>query len=476
MENIIGKECKFVIYLPPIRNYRPDTHIIKEKIHFKDGTIKKNLKIVRNFKRPFWVTKEYYRNHKEKKESEFINKLNRHTATTEDLAKQVAARLGNQYVGVKDLRVVRDSPYVYGLDIDGKTFIKQAYQAKYPKTTSPNDIAVLDIETDTIKDEIIVISVTMKDKIYTVINKKLITNKYGDKSLAKLNEIYKDKLKYLYNKYIPDSDVKNIDVEYEIVKNDLDCVLKAIAKLHEWEPDIATVWNITYDINKILDTLEKYKVNPANVFSDPNVPKEYKYFKFKLGATSSMTESGKFKPISIEEQWHTIICPSKFYWIDAMSAHRYIRVGGKTIPGGYSLDNILKQELGNKLGKLKFKDEKSEHLGGLEWHLYMVAERPLEYIIYNQWDTMSMIELDNKTKDLQIVLDMLLGVSNYEIFNSGPKKIVNEMHFFYQERGRILGTKPSKVSDDKGLGLDSWIKYYYFRNIVQSLHTVMYVE
>jgi hypothetical protein len=270
--------------------------------------------------------------------------------------------------------------------------------------------------------------------------------------------MFNPKLKYLFNKYIPDDDVKkNVEVEYEIVENDLELIYKTFQKAHSWEPDIMGVWNITYDLTKILETLEKWKVNPKDIFSDPDLPKEYRYFKFKEGQKHSLTESGKFKPINAEEQWHTVITPSKFYWLDAMSTHRYVRVGGKVVPGGYGLDNILKYELGEKLGKLKFKDEKSENLYGLEWHIYMVANRILEYIIYNQWDVYSMIKLDNKTKDIEIVLDMLIMTSNYDIFNSGPKKIVNEMHFFYYERGRVLGSKPAVVDNDKGLGLGWWI-------------------
>ena len=87
----------------------------------------------------------------------------------------------------------------------------------------------------------------------------------------------------------------------------------------------------------------------------------------------------------------------------------------------------------------------------------MLEKIPLEYIIYNIWDTMSMIELDNKTKDLESSIGALCGISSFAIFNSGPKKIIDVVHYFYLENGRVLGTKPPVADDDNLLELKNWI-------------------
>jgi hypothetical protein len=529
-KEILGKECKFIFWLPAIPDVREDTHVIKEVIHYKDGTKENNLKVLSNFKRPFWITKPHLQQHKDKKESEYIENLNKYTSTQSELGKNVAMRLGNRYIGKTSLRDVQDSPFVYGLDVDSKVTIKKLYLDKYPDTISEYKEAALDIEINIETGEITVISLTMKDKIYTVFTKKFIQSRQGVVS----------QLEYLFTKYIPKTSItENIKTEYHTFENELECVLEVLKKAHEWQPDIIAIWNITFDIGMILDVLEKHNIDPKDVFSDPRLPKELRHFKFKMGSISKMTDSGKFKPISPEEQWHVIDCPATFYWVDAMSAHRYVRVGGKTVPGGYSLDNILKKELGDKLGKLKFKEElgqakivlhytttvpldvktytkiervkcpecgkdihvkyeyddygtlltnkecvcecgftneddiqlesyetnysyqviekKGMHLGGIDWHRYMSANKPLEYIIYNQWDVISMLHLDEKTKDLSHVMAMLSGVSSFDIFNSGPKKIIDAMHFFYLERGRVLGSKPKSLDSDVSLGLDNWI-------------------
>ena len=445
MRKLISKECKFVTHLYKTRE-RPDTHVIKEVYHYDDGTSIPNLKVVSDFKRPYYITKKFYQKHKDKKESESIDKLDVHYSTQSDLGKNIATRLGAKYVGISNLRDVVDSPYVYGTDISTKAIIKQEYLKAYPDAISSNSLAVLDIEADVRTKVISVITLAMNDKIYTVINKSMLAN---------TNEPVKQ-LEYLYNKYIPDTDIKKkAKVEYLVVENELECIKTILKVAHKWGPDFIAIWNMDYDIPAMVKVLHKNDVDPATVFSDPSLPPELHSFKYVEGQKQKLTESGKFTPVNPEEQWHRVEAPAKFYWIDAMSAHRYVRAGGKTMPGGYSLDNILRAELGARLAKLKFANEVKHK--GVSWHIYMATNKPLEYIVYNQWDCMSMLELDKKTNDLSMVITMLSGISDYGIFNSGPKKIIDAMHYFYLERGKVLATKPARIDGDKLLGLGNWI-------------------
>jgi len=450
MSKIIARECKFVVHLPFVPDYREDTHVVKETLHYEDGTYKDNLRTITNFRRPFYITKPFYQKHKDKKESEELDRLNRYTSTDSDLGRNIAARLGSRYNGITDLRGVKDNPYIYGADITAASVIKHEYQKRYPDAISLYTYATLDIETNVLTDEITMVSLVMEDKIHTTVTRKYIKDT-GIKESTMIS-----KLDYLFEKYVPDTEGKaKVTRTLTVVENEMDLVRDTIGKAHEWGPDFVGIWNIEFDLGKMMKVCEKYHVDPADVFSDPSLPKNLRYFKYKQGMKQHVTESGKVKPINPEEQWHSAIYPAKFYMIDAMSAHRYVRVGGKSTPGGYSLDNILEQELGSKFKKLKFGD--NPKYKGIEWHLYMNREKPLEYIIYNMWDCYSMIELDKKTKDLSTVLPMLSGISSYTIFNSGPKKIVDAMHYVYLEKGKVIGTKPARISDDKLLGLDDWI-------------------
>ena len=455
MAKIVSRECRFV-YHRPASAYNKDTHIVKELLHYSDGTKKKNLRLIENFKRPFWTTKEHYRNHKQKKESEDTDKLLEGKATQSDLGRAIAVKLGSMYNGVKDLYSIKSSPYVYGIDVNSRTYIKYLYQKQYPDVSTPYEVCVLDIEVDTIKNELVIISIAMNDKIHTIITKDYLKQKFTTKDNT--DAIQKDvteKLEYLYGKYVPKTDLsQSIKRSYSVVDDDLTAVLETMSKLHVWNPDIVAVWNINYDMEYILDILDKNHIDPKEVMCDPDLPKELRYFKFTPGRDKTAKGGG----INPEERWPIVDCPANFYWIDAMCAHRYIRVGGKAMSGGYSLDNILNHELGSDFKKLKFKDD-AEGISkvSIEWHQHMVANKPLEYITYNQWDVMSILELDSKTKDLHTVMPMLAGLSNFDVFNSGPKRIVDALHFYYLENDRVLSVKDPKAGDDKLLGLSNWI-------------------
>ena len=56
----IGKECKFVVHIPKEETedgdiIRPDIHIVKELEFLEDGTTKKNLRIIKDFQKPFYI-------------------------------------------------------------------------------------------------------------------------------------------------------------------------------------------------------------------------------------------------------------------------------------------------------------------------------------------------------------------------------------------------------------------------------------
>lgn len=455
LENeVVGRECRFSFWLPKIvdedrpERERSDTHVIVEIEHYKDGTRKKKLRILENYERPFWITKPHKQNYKEKKETELLDNVNKFTSTQSDLGRNVAIRLGNRYIGKTSIRDVRDSPYIYGLDIDSRVFIKHHYMTKYPNTLSDYNLGVLDIEADVEKDLLTIISLTTRDRIITVLTE----------DFAKNIKDPERQIKYLFDKYIPKTDItKNIKMEVHIVKTELDAIKKVISRAHEWQPDFIAIWNIAYDMNYMLDICKKYEVDPKDIFSDPSLPKNLRSFEFKMGSVSQTTEAGVNKLKGFEEQWHVVKCPASFYWIDAASAHRYIRVGGKSIPGGYSLSNILTKELGKEFDKLKFPTDTGMMLDSIDWHRYMTKNKPMEYVVYNQWDVISMIHLDDKTKDLKSTIGILIKVSNFDIFDSGPKKLVDSLHFYCLEHGQVIGSKPNVANKDKIMGLDNWI-------------------
>lgn len=447
-EDIIGAECRFVTHLNAIPDVREDVHVIKEVLHMKNGDKVPNIRVVKNYKKPFWVTKEHYQNYKQKKEAESLDRVNKFESTESDMAINVAAKLGSRYNGVKNLRQVRDSPFIYGLDVSSKAYIKKAYKDKFPKLSTTSTVAVLDIEATVKEGKVLIITIQLGDKLYSTVHKDFLPDTVD----------VRKRIEYVYENHVPKTDkTTKLKREYKFCDDEMQMVAFTFRKLHEWKPDFVEVWNIGYDIPRILDVCKRFNVDPKDIFSDPSLPKEYRHFKYKEGKTSKLTESGKYRPLGFHEQWHTIDTPASFYFVDGMSVYYFIRQGSKKVPTGYSLNSILEVELGKDFIKLTFKDGTAETLVKEQWHMYMVDHRPVEYLVYNNYDVIGPDLLDAKTQDIKSTMSMLGQYSHFDIFDSGPKRIIEDMHFVYLTENRVLGSKGARTNDYKGLGLANWI-------------------
>ena len=431
-------ECKFAVHVPS-KYDQSDLHLVKEVIHFEDGTTKPNVKLIENYKRDFWVTKKGFRNHKSKKEREHLDKLTKFSSTQVLLEENILKALGEPWRIGKlrgGLREICRSPYVYGTDILTSCLIKKEYQDRYPNTFTPFSLAVFDVETDVLYDtnDIVMSTLSFKDRVFTAINE----------SFVKAYTNVEERLQRLLNQYLGNVvKERNIKWEVKICKTPAMCVVETFKKAHEWKPDWVAIWNQDFDIPKCLEMLKKEGIEPETVFSDPKVPKKYQYFEYKTGARQKVTASGKKSPIPVEQQWHTVITPASFYVIDAMCAYRLIRQGKGELPS-YSLDYIMNKEI--ERGKLKF--EEAEGFTKIEWHIFMQKNHPLEYVIYNVFDCVGMEMLDEKTKDLQLRLPLMAELSDFQNFKSQPRRFCDSVHFQSMEMGYVMATTSDRMGDE----------------------------
>ena len=164
--DIKGYECKHAIYVEAQDGSDDDMVFVKERIHYADGHIEPNTRIFENFKQDFYITKKNFQNHKDKKEWEDIDRLQKFSSTRRKLPYTIAKLLGRNLKNAS-LRRLAQSPYLYGCDIATPVLIKRRYMDRSPDCISTNHVAVLDIETDVVHgtEEIILISVTYKDRI-----------------------------------------------------------------------------------------------------------------------------------------------------------------------------------------------------------------------------------------------------------------------------------------------------------------------
>jgi hypothetical protein len=447
-KKIKGYECKHVQWVPSIFNERDDAHFIKEIIHYEDGTTEPSSRLIRNYQREFGVTREGFRNHEDKKESEELSKLMIKKCNQRSLATEISRAL-NAYAHKPTVRRLARSQYLYGADISAAAILKYQYQNKWPDLRTKSKVAVLDIETDVVNGtgDLLTISITCQDKAVTV-----ICDNFIPESSAAREDIMNAYKKYL-GRHL---DKRPVKLELLWAKSPGEAIKKAIDWAHVVKPDWMAIWNIDFDLPEIIKALEKEGYNIADVFSDPSVPPEFRYAEWRPGPSVKVSVSGKAEPLSWHQRWHTFNVPSSFYWIDAACVYSFIRKASGNLPS-YALNYVLNKELGER--KLNF--EEAGDLEGIEWHQFMQSKYKVEYVIYNIFDCMGVELLDEKTNDLSITLSELIGFSEYKDFKSTPKQLADDLHmFFLLSKKRMIATTSDQMRDeldDLVIGMDQWI-------------------
>lgn len=451
---IVGAECRHVVYIPPVDGSPDDYHFVKEVLHVKkdDKVIQiPNIRVLKNFKRKFWVSKEAFRKYQQKKEWEEISRLKEYSCTQSQLLERASKALG-QFKPPRSMRQLAQNPYLYGCDISSTSVIKQEiYRQKFPELFTPSTVAASDTETSIQNGSVLMQSLSCKNKVYTAITRSFLNSVGG-------NDEYKKKvLQEALIKYLGDVvESRGIKWEIDIVEDEGVVVWNTLRKAHDWKPDIMAFWNMSFDIKKMNEALQKHNINIANAWSDPSIPEAYRFFNFKEGQPQKVTASGKVTPIPMQARWHVVTTPASFYVLDAMCCYKQVRTG-KQEERSYALDYILDKHL--KRGKLKFKE--ADGLSKADWHVFMQKNYPVEYVIYNVFDCVGMEMLDEKTKDLSVSVPSGAAMSDYSRFNSQPRRVCDKLHYFVLERGKVMGTTSDKMStemDSKTISLRDWIQ------------------
>ena len=444
---VVGRECRFAIHVPPNDTLKKDYHFVKEQVHYSDGTIVPAFVRVDDYMRSFYVTKPGLQNHKDKKESELLSNVITYTTTQTNLRDLVAKAIGKGW-SRDNMRRLSNSPYLYGSDISSTSCIKQDYINKNPDLRTSFTTASFDIEYDVINNtnEIILITVAMGAYTWTGVTKYFVKGLVDPVGMANAGMI-----KHL-SEYV---DKRKLKSEFVVLDSEIDLVKAAFEVAHTLKPDWLSIWNMDYDIPKVLEACKKVNLDPKFLFSDPSVPDPLKFFNYKQGRKKKVTVSGKVTPISPAAQWHTVEAPSSFYVIDAMCAFKQIRTG-QPEERSYSLNAILNSKLG--IRKLHFKE--TDQYSGLQWHQVMQSDYKIEYMIYNVFDCVSMLELDEVTNDLSFALPLHAGASDFSNFSSQPKRAVDKLHFYFIDNGSVIGSTGSDMTDEadeETLGLSGWI-------------------
>lgn len=431
--DILAIECRHVTHVEANREQDvEDVHLIKEQVHYADGTICPRLTVRKNYKRDFYVTKKGYRNHKQKKDWESIEKLDKYSCTQSQLARAAGKMLDLGYI--KDLREIKKSPYLYGVDVESRSVIRKEYYEQYKaiiQSPTRSTVAAFDIETDMVTgdeedgSEIIIASITFKNRCYTAVLKRFAKDLANPRIevTAAIEKYIGDVLR---KRGITNPILEFVDTPYEIIK-------KCFQKAHEWKPDFISVWNITFEMERMLEDARLNDYDLSGLLSDPSVPAKYRKLVFKPGKHQKVTASGKFTPVKPHNRWPVIELTASFKMVCSMCTYRHIRLA-KQEESSYALDAILEKEVeGSKL-----KIPEAEAYQAADWHFFMQAKMKAAYIAYNIFDCIALELLDEKTSDLGRGLPTNLDFSDSSLFGSQPSRTVESEHFYTLEHGYVM--------------------------------------
>lgn len=235
---IVKKEVRFSWHIPANPNMdRPDLHYVRLDLTCECGAVTPKTALLKDYKREVYVTRESFRNHKDKKELESKDKLNMQMTTQSDINRTVANMLGEPHLATQPDKL-KSSPYLYGYDITSTSLIKLENLKKNDFIQSTCTVAVFDIETNPATDEILMATIAFQGKTYTAVLSKFLKN---------IPDVDR-RVRGAIQKFLP----KYKDMEFTIKQHDNEIsLLKDIFRIaNEWKPVFLAVWNMDFDITK----------------------------------------------------------------------------------------------------------------------------------------------------------------------------------------------------------------------------------
>jgi hypothetical protein len=422
---IINKQF---IHSCSIRTKTGNAVIVKEKNQYEDGTIKPNLVLYENPKRSFYITQPKYRTYNYKPEYELASRLDKITVSDHELYSKVA-ELFNLGPGYHSADKLFKSPYIFGADINVEALIKMRYMNQYPDSSLLPTVGFLDIETSIDTNQIIMISYLHDTTVHTAILRSFFFEEKGkDRVPINLDDLVPFIQKNLEGR------TKDINFTYDIKIFDIEIKLIAwiMQCIHMSETDFISIWNMNFDIPKILATIVKSGYRPEDLFHNPKLPTRCKYLKY---------HEDKQKKDHFTLKWHWLYSSCGTQCVDAMGLYSQCRRTQGYLDK-YSLDNVLDKEI--QMGKLPL-------ISGS--HVIMQRHHFKEYIVYNIFDVIGLKLLEDRINDF-VSMHVLIGPTPVSKFATQTTRSTNDMYYDLINKGMILS---SKSGDDPFIKFDKYL-------------------
>jgi len=432
-----------------------DAVVAKVHRHKEDGTVVPALVVYDKPHRSFYVTKKQFQTHPLKKEWERVDRLDRYETPNYLLAENLAkaldpTSLNRRYTSVAQLS---NSPYVYGADIHIETLIKHKMMTQFEASglrPTPITTGFFDIEKDvtgSLDGKTNIITVTHENQVFTAIHEQFLTVRQPDGTfrpgnLEEFIDFSKSTLNHHISVLLEDYAKKNpkshvprqveqtpFEYHYYVGKTSLDLIAWIFRQIHQMKTDFIGIWNLSFDIPEILNEIKTSRVRFEDILCPPELAQKYHYVRY----TPDEKETD-----NIFKKWHWLHAASYSQFVDSQNLYSILRtVKGKEVT--MKLNDILQvNDLG---GKLTFKDDdpETENLSDLDWHRYMQRNEAYKYIVYNQFDCISLQLMEWKNNDLSSMV-VLGGTGRLAKWTRQTRKVADALYFDALEAGLVTAS------------------------------------
>lgn len=430
-EWVVVHTCSFLTnkqnITKPIPNfYNNDVKTLTEVVKL---TLQNNVtgevksKYIENPMRSFYIAKPQFRDpnspyyYNYKKENESLDNLDEYKCINKNLPTEIMKALGESTFGYRGLSLKQacNSPYVYGADIPQEVIFKHAINSKVTHGLSKINTGFLDLETSvlpTSKNKVIISSfIDNNYNLYITVLKDFLPKDWTEEDIT---SHVKERLKNV----ILDHGLK-ITIDY--FKTETEVILHSLKQVHESNICMCGIWNIDFDIPRIIERLQFLGVDVNMAFNSPKTPKKYRFFQYLKDHA---------QVAHITDKWHVAVTGSNVFFYDSMCLYsRERKIKGRK--KNYQLGYISSIE--TDLTKLSFGKEKGH---------YEMQNDPNnfpDYIAYGGLDPSLLRIMESKNNDT-VALISGLNYSRVQDYARATVCLRDDLFAYYKKINRINGS------------------------------------
>lgn len=466
-----------------VRGDNSDGVFVNQMVYHPDGTTEKRFKFVENPLRSWFYVGKANRGHKQRKLCYPKNQCDEYQCTQANLAADINYRVnGNRHYTKQ--RILNDDVNLFGTDVHVESVVRQKYEDKFGKIPYLPTTATMDYEWDIATGRISWGVLTYKRQVFLTVraDKVLGHPDYADEVARSYIEnlqpdidsvIHKANIKAAkkdidnpaqYNIFeliakmreLPAGKVKIteravFEVIVKVVDRPVDVVLDLFNHAHRLQPDFLVLWyggssqQGGADLVRIQQAAEEGGVPLTDIFCDPRVPPQYRNVYIHHDDFIPQSTSGTTKPPHESNKLHRVEAAASFIVAD-LNFFFYSNRAHLPERASYSLDAILKTEIG--VGKMKFagRFDRYDLLTPKQWHETMAAKHPVEYGVYALQDGIGPLLLEEFNLEIAARGYPKLASARWANFKSTPKRLATKNHFAFLKKGLVIGCTGTDVT------------------------------